>query len=142
VQGAIGQARVLGGNVGLAIATIIFNQRVAADLSESLSATQLENLQQSLSTISSLDLSQQAAVAMVFSNSFNEQMRVCTYLSAVAVIVALFTWQRNPASVAENKARQATSAAENKAKQSTSVAEKGARQATMAEPQAGPEIVI
>jgi hypothetical protein len=64
-------------------------------------------LQQSLSTISNLDLSQQAAVATVFSNSFNEQMRICTYLSAVAVIVALFTWQRNPVSVAENKARQA-----------------------------------
>jgi hypothetical protein len=52
-------------------------------------------------------MSQQAAVATVFSNSFNEEMRVCTYLSAVGVIVALFTWQRNPASVAENKARQA-----------------------------------
>jgi hypothetical protein len=84
-QGAIGQARVLGGNIGLAIATIIFNKRVAADLSESLSPTQLENLQQSLSTISNLDLSQQAAVATVFSNSFNEEMRVCTYVSVAAL---------------------------------------------------------
>jgi len=105
-QGALGQARVLGGNIGLAIATIIFNRRVATDLSEALSATQLENLQQSLSTISSLNLSQQAAVATVFSNSFNEQMRVCIYLLAVALIVALLTWQKNPPSVAENKARQ------------------------------------
>jgi hypothetical protein len=106
-QGAIGQARVLGGNIGLAIATTIFNWRVAADLPETLNATQLDNLQQSLSIISSLDPSQQMAVAIVFSNSFNEEMRICTYVSIVAVIVSLLTWERNPASVAENKARQA-----------------------------------
>jgi hypothetical protein len=102
----MGQARVLGGNIGLAIASIILSQQVSTNLSEALNVTQLKNLQQSLSTLSSLDLSQQAAVAVVFSNAFNEQMRVCTYSSAVALIVALFTWQRNPASVLENKARQ------------------------------------
>jgi hypothetical protein len=55
-------------------------------------------------------MSQQAAVATVFSNSFNEQMRVCTCLLAVAVIVALFTWQRNPPSATENNAKQSANA--------------------------------
>jgi hypothetical protein len=82
------------------------NQQVAASLFEYLSAAQLENLQQSLSTISSLDPAQQAAVSIVFSNSFNEQMRVCMYVSVVSVILALFTWQRNPTGVAADKARQ------------------------------------
>ena len=99
--------RVLGGNVGLAIATIIFNRRVAADLPGTLSATQLADLQQTLSVISSFDPSQQAAVAKVFSNSFNEEMRACMYVSAVAVVASLLTWERNPASVAEYKAAQA-----------------------------------
>jgi hypothetical protein len=105
-QGAMGQARVLGGNIGLAIASMILNQQVATNLAEALSVTQLKNLQQSLSTLSSLELSQQAAVAIVFSNSFNEQMRICTYSSALALIVALFTWKRNPACVVECKAKQ------------------------------------
>lgn len=30
-------------------------------------------------------------------------MRVCTYLAAVALVVAVGTWQKNPASVLDSK---------------------------------------
>jgi hypothetical protein len=103
LQGAIGQARVLGGSLGLAIATIIFNHHIANDLPNSLSPTQLSNLQQSITTIYDLDLQQQAEVAKVFASSFNQQMRICTYLSAVALVVAIFTWQKNPANVEDSQ---------------------------------------
>ncbi|KIN02299.1 hypothetical protein OIDMADRAFT_103461 [Oidiodendron maius Zn] len=104
-NGALGQARVLGGTIGLAIATIIFNHNIAADLSGTLSPKQLLQLQQSITTIFDLDPSQQVKVAVVFANSFNIQMRNCMYLSAAALVVALFTWQRNPASIADSRSQ-------------------------------------
>jgi hypothetical protein len=99
LQGAIGQARILGGSIGLAIATIIFNHDIAADLADTLSPIQLSNLQQSITTIFDLEPQQQANVAEVFADSFNKQLRVCMYLSAAALVVAIFSWQKNPASV-------------------------------------------
>jgi hypothetical protein len=80
----------------LSIATIIFNSNLAKSLSGSLSASELKNLQQSLSTLSSLKPEQQFAVGNVFASSFNDQMRVCTYISAFTVLAALGTLQKTP----------------------------------------------
>jgi hypothetical protein len=106
LQGAIGQARVLGGSIGLAIATIIFNHNISTQLPVVLSPSQLSSLEQSITTIYGLDTEQQGRVATVFASSFSTQMRVCTYLAAAAVVTAAFTWQKNPASVGDDKTNQ------------------------------------
>lgn len=103
LQGAIGQARILGGSIALSLATIIFNHNIAVDLPGILSPTQLSNLQQSITTIFDLEPKQQIRVAQVFAKSFNNEMRLCMYLSVAALVVALLTWQKKPASSAYDK---------------------------------------
>ena len=101
------QTRVLGGSVGLAIASMLLNRSIAKELPGFLTPLQISELQQSLYTLSKLDPLQKEKVAVVFASSFRTQMRVSAYFSAAAVVVGLFTWQRHPASVSENKTRQA-----------------------------------
>ncbi|KAF4629376.1 hypothetical protein G7Y89_g8774 [Cudoniella acicularis] len=98
-QGAINQGRVLGGSIGLAIATILLNHLISKDLQTILSPIQLENIQKSLSTISTLDLTQQIAVADTFAKSFQAQMRMCLYVNIVGLFVAIGTWERHPVEV-------------------------------------------
>lgn len=97
---------MLGGSVGLAVANIILNKQISDKLSSVLSSTQLTDLQQSLSTVQYLDPPMQITVARVFSDSFSSQMRVCAGVSAVGVLIALATWQRNPPTVEANIQRQ------------------------------------
>ena len=105
-QGAVNQSRILGGSIGLAVATIIFNDRLSKELSGILDNVQLRNLKQSLNTIGSLDPSEQAAVSTVYAKSFNQQMRFCTYLSAACVVAALGTFSKTPASVKAAREKQ------------------------------------
>jgi hypothetical protein len=102
-QGMVTQARALGGTIGLAVATIVFNRNLAGTLGSSLTSTALHDLQQSLSTIFKLPQEQQAAVVKVYALSFNHQMRIATYISAFGVIAAACTYQRNPVNIAEAK---------------------------------------
>jgi hypothetical protein len=110
LQGALGQARILGGTIGLSMATIIFNHNIATDLPGILTPTQLTSLHQSITTIFDLEPQQQFKVAEAFADSFNKQMRVCMYLSAAAVIVALFTWQKNPVGIEDAESHQSAPA--------------------------------
>lgn len=110
LQGAIGQARILGGSIALSLATIIFNHNIAIDLPGILSPTQLSSLQQSITTIFDLEPQQQIRVAEVFAKSFNNEMRLCMYLSVVALVVALLTWQKNPTSSTYAKSQPTASA--------------------------------
>jgi hypothetical protein len=105
-QGMVTQARALGGTIGLAVATIVFNRNLAGSFGSSLTPTALQNLQQSLSTISKLPQQQQAAVVKVYALSFNQQMRIATYISAFGVIAALCTYQKNPVNVSERKKKE------------------------------------
>ncbi len=72
IQGAVLQARILGGSIGLAIAIIVLNHNFTTHLSSVLSSSELSNLRQSLSTILQLQPSQQLAVTKVFASSFND----------------------------------------------------------------------
>ncbi|CCU82105.1 putative MSF multidrug transporter [Blumeria hordei DH14] len=106
VNGAVNQARVLGGSIGLSTANILLNSKIGSELKSVLSPTELQNLRQSISTIINLTPIQQAKTIGVFAHSFNSQMRICLYLSIISVFVALFTWQKNPASVQAHKEKQ------------------------------------
>ncbi|MCJ1318879.1 hypothetical protein MMC15_004211 [Xylographa vitiligo] len=103
--GAVNQARIFGGTVGLAASTIILNTRLVNELQDVLSATQLVELRQSLNYIPSLDPAQQLAVAQTFARSFNDQLRDCTYVAAACVVISLFTYSRHPTDIVARKAR-------------------------------------
>ena len=103
--GAVNQARIFGGTIGLAASTIILNTRLANELQGVLSETQLVNLRQSLNYIPSLAPAQQLAVAQTFAKSFNDQLRDCTYVAAACVIISLFTYSKHPTDLIKRKAR-------------------------------------
>ena len=106
------QARALGGTIGLSIATIVLNNKLSTCLTGVLGTVRVKSLQQSLSYISTLNPNDQALVAQAYTDAFNSQMRICTYLSAVALLAAIATYQKNPASVARLKEKQRAMAAE------------------------------
>ncbi|KAH8692258.1 putative MFS multidrug transporter [Talaromyces proteolyticus] len=95
-QGAISQARIFGGSIGLSIATIVLNHKINTELAGILTPFQLHNLEQSLTTIAELSPSDRAAVTRVYAASFGTQMRICTYLSAAGVIAATGTYLSEP----------------------------------------------
>ncbi|KAL8699912.1 MAG: hypothetical protein Q9201_005739 [Fulgogasparrea decipioides] len=105
-QGALAQARILGGSIGLSVATIVLNNKLNSSLSGVLDAAKIKSLKQSLDTMSDLSPVNQGLVAQVYKNSFNEQMRICTYLSAAALLAAIATYQKHPASVQAMRDKQ------------------------------------
>jgi hypothetical protein len=98
--------RQLGGSIGLAIFTVVLNNKFDVQLSSLLSSEQLYDLKRSLSTLGRLSLQQQAVVGSIFADSFNEQMRICMYLAIGALLAAVATYSRQPASIAEAQDRQ------------------------------------
>ena len=101
--GIVNQARILGGVIGLAASTIIFNQRVGRDLGSVLDAEQIHGLRQSLNVVSSFSEQQQEAVRGTFAKSFNDQLRICTYVSAACWVIAWGAWSRTPVDLVKRK---------------------------------------
>ena len=69
-QGLLGQSRLLDGNIGLAIATIVLNSHFDSDLSSMLSSSIISDLKKSLNTFGKLNPIQKQAVAASYSNAF------------------------------------------------------------------------
>nr|OQO31265.1 hypothetical protein B0A51_01019 [Rachicladosporium sp. CCFEE 5018] len=103
-QGVQAQTRVLGGNLGLAIATIILNARLNIDLDGTLTAQQLSDLKRSLNSIGSLKPTQVAAVGTSFANAFRIQLLVCLGVAIVSLMCCAMIWQRNPRTFMDLKA--------------------------------------
>ncbi|MCJ1298809.1 hypothetical protein MMC08_001599 [Hypocenomyce scalaris] len=101
--GAVNQARILGGAIGYASSTILLNFRLAHDLQGILTPSQLTYLRQNLSEIDDLDPGQQLAVVLSIARSFDDQLRICTYLAAACVVVSLFTFSRHPTDLLKRK---------------------------------------
>jgi hypothetical protein len=98
-QGALAQVRVLGGIIGLNIATTLFNRRTATTLSSSLTPEQLNALYNSPLAVLSFAPAQQEFVQATYASFFSLQMKVLMYISLVAVAVSLFSWERRPPDV-------------------------------------------
>lgn len=88
------------------MATIVLNKKLSQQLQGVLDPAKIKALEQSLNTLGSLSPAGQARVGQVYVDSFNEQMRICTYISLFALLAALATYQRNPVSVAATKEKR------------------------------------
>ncbi|PYH96079.1 MFS general substrate transporter [Aspergillus ellipticus CBS 707.79] len=93
-QGLVAQSRVLGGNIGLAIATVILNQHLVSDMQGTLSDSQIDDLRHSLTATRTLDPHAVEAVRASFADAFHSQMEVSMYIAAAALVAGLCTWQR------------------------------------------------
>lgn len=96
-QGAVAQARVLGGCFGLSICTVIFNSHVNRYLHDHLTAEQLDSLHRSPLSTLQLPLDQQDLVKTVYAGAFAEEIKVMALVCAVMVVASLFTLERKPA---------------------------------------------
>ena len=97
-QGALTQARTLGGSIGLAAGVIVFNQKLrgSAQLSQALTGEQLSTIYKSPLAIEQLPRSEQLLVSKIYAEAFSLEMRTATYIAAVCSLVSLLTWQRHP----------------------------------------------
>lgn len=90
-QGAVAQARVLGGCIGLTVGTLIFNQLVQQRLSETLNQLQLGAIHRSPMAIFSLPTETQPLVKDVYVQAFSSQMLSLLIASLIGVVTSLGT---------------------------------------------------
>lgn len=94
------QSRILGGNIGLAIATVIQNNKLGSGLRDVLSPSQIADLRQSLNAIQNFSASGAAAVGGVFQNAFITRIEVFVVLAGVCLLLCAFIYDRKPPSFA------------------------------------------
>lgn len=101
-QGAVAQARVLGGCIGLSICTIILNVQIQENLGDGnvLSQKQLADLLRSPLSGLRLPAEQRTLVKRVYANAFRDELKVMTGVCAAMVLFSLLTLERNPAPLA------------------------------------------
>lgn len=98
MQGAQTQCRTLGGSIGLAIATIIFNNKIMSSsrIYSTLTPTEVESLYRSPLVISTFSLPEQQVVGEVFADAFTAQMWAAMYVAVAALVVSVGTIERHP----------------------------------------------
>jgi hypothetical protein len=102
-QGIVAQARVLGGSIGIAASTAILGVMEYDQLTGVVSESQLASLQASEKMLSPAQLH---AIRQAYSDAFNEDMRVCTVVAGVCVLLTIGTFQRNPIDIPERRKQQ------------------------------------
>ncbi|KAM5346562.1 hypothetical protein ACJ41O_009567 [Fusarium nematophilum] len=95
-QGAVAQARVLGGCIGLSICTVIFNAHVNEYLQAHLTPAQLDSLHRSPLSSLHLPVDVQDMIKQVYAGAFAEEIKVMMLVCAVMVVISLFTLERRP----------------------------------------------
>ena len=92
--GSIAQFRVMGGVIGLAIVTAVFNSFVKSKLGQFLSADQIDNLLKATSSITSLPTEMQEVVRGIFADGYNLQMKILAGFAAAQIPSSLVMWQK------------------------------------------------
>jgi hypothetical protein len=90
------QVRFPEGNIGLAVATIILNARLGAELGGVLTPEQLSGLKRRLRSLELLDAAPRAAVGMSFADAFRYHILVCLAMACGDFFDSAILWQRRP----------------------------------------------
>lgn len=88
------------------MATIVLNNNIGDKLAGVVAPVGIKAIQQSVNAVAALSPANQGLVTEAYSDAFNEQMRICTYLSAAAFVISLATYQKTPPSIAAMRERQ------------------------------------
>ncbi|KAI0012220.1 major facilitator superfamily transporter [Xylariaceae sp. FL0662B] len=101
-QGIIAQLRVLGGSIGIAASSAVLGVTIQAQLEpvqseqpSSLEADATVSLESKLNTI-----------RQAYSEAFNKDMRICTIISGIAILLTFGTFSQKRLTVAEHRERQ------------------------------------
>ncbi|KAI1408200.1 MFS general substrate transporter [Hypoxylon sp. FL1857] len=95
-QGAIAQARVFGGAVGIAACSIIFNKRVTTELGGRMDADDLAALHHSPTIASWMPDNIKLLVRTVYASAFTSDINVMIGIAAVGVVASVFTYEQHP----------------------------------------------
>jgi hypothetical protein len=102
-QGAVAQARVFGGALGLAVCTIIFNEKLRTSLGpgsgSGLGEQELDRIHRSLIAVLSLPDEAQLEVIGVYLDSFRDQLLAMTIVAASASLMSFGTYRSRPSHV-------------------------------------------
>lgn len=99
-QGAVAQARVLGGCLGLSTYTIIYNSRLGSFLGDTLTSKQLAELRRFPVSETRLPASILELVQAIHAVAYTEEFKVMAMVCIPMVAISLFTLESSPASLA------------------------------------------
>ncbi|KAG6041322.1 hypothetical protein E4U41_004974 [Claviceps citrina] len=95
-QGAVAQARVLGGCIGLSLCTILFNMHANRHLTGRLTEEELGMLHRSPLLGLQLPMKLRELVRAVYIDAFGIEIEVIALACAVMVVISLFTLEKHP----------------------------------------------
>jgi hypothetical protein len=95
--------RVFGGSIGIGASTAIIGITQSKELTGIVTEQQLANLQAAFKTFTR---EQRHAVTQAYADAFNEDLRVCTIIAGVCILVTLGTFRRSPQPVMERRREQ------------------------------------
>lgn len=91
-MGAVTQFRIMGGALGLAIATNVLNTYVKSHLSASIAPQQVSTILSSAEEINVLDPAVRSTVRAIFGHGYNLQMEVLIGFGAAQIPASLLMW--------------------------------------------------
>ncbi|KAI2637579.1 MFS general substrate transporter [Hypomontagnella submonticulosa] len=98
-QGAIAQARVFGGAIGIAICSIIFNRQVTTELANKMVPGDMAALHRSPTIVSWLPESTRLLVRSVYASAFTSDINVMMGVAMAGIVASAFTYERHPPSM-------------------------------------------
>jgi hypothetical protein len=102
-QGAVAQARVFGGALGLAVCTIVFNEKLRTSLGpgsgSGLGEQELSQIHRSLMAVLALPGEARVEVIRVYVEAFRDQMLVMTVVAIAALVLSVGTYKSRPGHV-------------------------------------------
>lgn len=104
-QGAVAQARVFGGALGLAICTVIFNDKLQKQLGpgsgSGVEEATLDQIHRSLMVTISLSPTLRDKIQKIYLDSFESQMLMMTVAAGLALVVSFMTYRSKPSPVTD-----------------------------------------
>lgn len=104
-QGAVAQSRVFGGALGLAICTVIFNQKLQSLLGpgsgSGFDEHNLERIHRSPVAALALPPNLREQVKEVYLEAFSDQMLMMTIMAAAAFVISFGTYRSKPSPVSD-----------------------------------------
>ncbi|KAI1473664.1 MFS general substrate transporter [Daldinia eschscholtzii] len=95
-QGAIAQARVFGGAIGIAVCSIMFNRKVTVELGDKMNTEDLAALHRSPTIASWLPEELKLDVRSVYASAFASDINIMIGIAAAGVVASAFTYERRP----------------------------------------------